>query len=316
LLRWYDHIHAVADTLNLFPAAKIQKTNFAPPPPLAPAPAKPGKAASVPSADNGGKKKEPSTANGPAPSAPAAANEAAGESTNESKKKDAKKKDTTLAAAPATPATSTSNNENPSARSSGPTIDVLDIRIGRIVGVKPHPNADSLYVEDIDLGEEQPRQVVSGLRKFVPLEAMQGRRVVVVCNLKPAKMRDVMSYGMVLCASNSDHTQVDPILPPEGAAVGERVKFEGYNAEPDAQINPKKKIMEKVGPDLVTDAGTIGFMDILAHYQRAVVAKKIAHASLLFFCFHAYKIPFKYQTTYYMSIISRPLMQIKFHART
>ena len=40
-------------------------------------------------------------------------------------------------------------------------------------------------------------QVVSGLVKFVPEEAMQGRRVVVVCNLKPAKMRDVMSYGMV-----------------------------------------------------------------------------------------------------------------------
>jgi len=40
-------------------------------------------------------------------------------------------------------------------------------------------------------------QVVSGLVKFVPEDKMQGRRVVVVCNLKPAKMRDVMSYGMV-----------------------------------------------------------------------------------------------------------------------
>ena len=40
-------------------------------------------------------------------------------------------------------------------------------------------------------------QVVSGLVKFVPLEKMHDRRVVVVCNLKPAKMRDVMSYGMV-----------------------------------------------------------------------------------------------------------------------
>lgn len=40
-------------------------------------------------------------------------------------------------------------------------------------------------------------QVVSGLVKFVPVEQMQNRRVVVVTNLKPAKMRDVMSYGMV-----------------------------------------------------------------------------------------------------------------------
>lgn len=51
--------------------------------------------------------------------------------------------------------------------------------------------------QEIDVGEEKPRQVISGLVKFVPVEAMQGRVVLVVCNLKPAKMRDVMSYGMV-----------------------------------------------------------------------------------------------------------------------
>jgi hypothetical protein len=45
-----------------------------------------------------------------------------------------------------------------------------------------------------------PLQVVSGLVKFVPEERMAGRRVVVVCNLKPARMRDVMSYGMVRTA--------------------------------------------------------------------------------------------------------------------
>ena len=46
-------------------------------------------------------------------------------------------------------------------------------------------------------------QVVSGLVKFVPVEQMQNRRVVVVTNLKPAKMRDVMSYGMVRCNQSS-----------------------------------------------------------------------------------------------------------------
>ena len=40
-----------------------------------------------------------------------------------------------------------------------PTVDALDIRVGRIVKVDQHPNAESLYVEDIDLGEEKPRQV-------------------------------------------------------------------------------------------------------------------------------------------------------------
>ena len=42
--------------------------------------------------------------------------------------------------------------------------------------------------------------MVSGLRNFVPIEQMQGRRVVVCTNLKPAKMRDVMSYGMASCS--------------------------------------------------------------------------------------------------------------------
>ena len=40
-----------------------------------------------------------------------------------------------------------------------PTVDVLDLRVGRIVKVEQHPNAEALYVEDIDLGEDKPRQV-------------------------------------------------------------------------------------------------------------------------------------------------------------
>ena len=225
LLRWYDHIHAVADSQALFPAASFEKPKFVPPPPPAPAP------------------KEKKDANGTA----AADAVPDGATSKKDKKKDKK---AAPAAAPATPATSSA--DGPSA---GPAVDMLDIRIGLITKVGPHPNADSLYLEEIDLGEGEPRQVVSGLRKFVPEEKMQNRKVVVVCNLKPAKMREGMSYGMVLCASNSDHTEVDPINPPEGAVVGEKVTFEGFSAEPEAQINPKKKIFEKIAPDLVTDAG-------------------------------------------------------------
>lgn len=77
----------------------------------------------------------------------------------------------------------------------------LDIRIGKIVEVSRHPDADALYVEKIDLGEPAPRTVVSGLVNFIPIEEMQDRMVVVLCNLKPAKMRGVESQGMVLCAS-------------------------------------------------------------------------------------------------------------------
>lgn len=77
----------------------------------------------------------------------------------------------------------------------------LDIRVGKIVEVSKHPDADSLYVEKIDLGEDKPRTIVSGLVNFIPIEEMQDRLVVVLCNLKPAKMRGIESQGMVLCAS-------------------------------------------------------------------------------------------------------------------
>jgi len=100
----------------------------------------------------------------------------------------------------------------------------LDIRIGKIVEVQRHPDADALYVEKIDLGkfsfgvlfhfyqihqkivccwlgEGTPRTVVSGLVQFVPESAMLNRLVVVLCNLKPVKMRGIESSAMVLCAS-------------------------------------------------------------------------------------------------------------------
>ncbi|CAH0687787.1 unnamed protein product [Spodoptera exigua] len=130
----------------------------------------------------------------------------------------------------------------------------LDIRVGRIVEVSRHPDADALYVEKIDLGEEEPRTVVSGLVNFVPLEEMQNRDVVVLCNLKPAKMRGIESKGMVLCASVDEPKQVEPLLAPEGSKPGDRVVVEGYETgEPDDVLNPKKKVWEKLQVDLKTN---------------------------------------------------------------
>ena len=60
----------------------------------------------------------------------------------------------------------------------------LDMRVGLITTAKKHPDADSLYIEEIDVGEEKPRQVISGLVKFVPIEEMQNRKAIILCNLK------------------------------------------------------------------------------------------------------------------------------------
>merc|ERR1712060_110690 len=102
----------------------------------------------------------------------------------------------------------------------------LDIRIGKIVEVSQHPDAEKLYVEKIDLGEPSPRTIVSGLVDFVPQDQMLNRMVVVLCNLKPAKMRGVESCGMVLCSSRAEPKEVEPLSVPEGSQPGDRVVVE------------------------------------------------------------------------------------------
>jgi methionine--tRNA ligase beta chain len=125
-----------------------------------------------------------------------------------------------------------------------PDIARVDLRVGQIVKVWPHPDAEKLYCEEIDVGEDKPRQIASGLRPYYTQEQMAGRRICVVCNLKPRPMVGFESQGMVLCAANADRSVVEFIEPPPGAKVGERLMVEGLitDAGPVAEvINPAKK---------------------------------------------------------------------------
>lgn len=127
----------------------------------------------------------------------------------------------------------------------------LDMRVGRIMTAEKHPDADSLYVEQVDVGEASPRTVVSGLVKHIPLDQMQNRMAVLMCNLKPAKMRGVVSQAMVMCASSPDKVEI--LDPPAGAVPGDRVTFQSFPGQPDKELNPKKKVWEQIQPDLRTD---------------------------------------------------------------
>ncbi|XP_044284594.1 aminoacyl tRNA synthase complex-interacting multifunctional protein 1 isoform X2 [Varanus komodoensis] len=127
----------------------------------------------------------------------------------------------------------------------------LDFRIGCIMAAKKHPDADTLYVEEVDVGEANPRTVVSGLVKHIPLEEMQNRMAIFLCNLKPVKMRGVLSQAMLMCASTPEKVEI--LIPPSGVVPGERITFEGFSGEPDKELNPKKKIWEQIQPDLHTN---------------------------------------------------------------
>lgn len=91
--------------------------------------------------------------------------------------------------------------EKPATPPADSTIDVrkLDFRIGKIIDINKHPDADSLYVEKIDCGEESPRTVVSGLVNHVPIEEMRDRIVMVLCNLKPVKVNHIFYFINTVC---------------------------------------------------------------------------------------------------------------------
>ena len=74
----------------------------------------------------------------------------------------------------------------------------LDLRLGTVLSAEPVPDADRLFVVEVDLGEDGPRQIVAGLAEFFRPEDLRGRQVVVVANLKPRKLRGVVSHGMIL----------------------------------------------------------------------------------------------------------------------
>ena len=124
---------------------------------------------------------------------------------------------------------------------------------------------DEVYCEEIDVGEEQPRTVMSGLRKFFSEEDLLNRKVVVITNLKPRRVGSFTSNGMVICAANADNTVVELVEPPKDAVVGETIQFEGLpEVVPDEDVNPNRKTSPwgKCADQLVvTEEGVAAFQE-------------------------------------------------------
>jgi methionyl-tRNA synthetase len=74
----------------------------------------------------------------------------------------------------------------------------VELKAGKILAAEPHPNADRLLVLKVDIGEPEPRNIVAGIAAKYSPDELVGKQVVIVCNLKPAKLRGVVSEGMLL----------------------------------------------------------------------------------------------------------------------
>ncbi|MEA2038152.1 MAG: methionine--tRNA ligase [Nanoarchaeota archaeon] len=117
----------------------------------------------------------------------------------------------------------------------------LDLKVAKIESVEDHPSADKLFIEHIDCGEK--RQIVSGLKDWYKKEDLVGKNIVIVSNLKAAKLRGVESKGMLLAAEEGELCEVLFV----SGNPGDKVGFDGLeNSSKQINIEQFAKIKMKV----------------------------------------------------------------------
>ena len=122
-----------------------------------------------------------------------------------------------------------SSGEPASAEDNFITIDdflKVELRVGEVKVAERIPKADKLLRFEIDLGEEKPRQILAGLAEYYDPEKLIGRKVVVVANLRPRKMRGLESQGMICAASLDNDSGPDPAIATflEDVEIGARLR--------------------------------------------------------------------------------------------
>ncbi|KAI4836850.1 tRNA import protein tRIP [Plasmodium brasilianum] len=120
-------------------------------------------------------------------------------------------------------------------------ISRLNILVGYVEEVEIHPDADTLYCLKVNVGEDKPRDICSGLRNKKNAEELMNKYVLVLANLKEKSLRGRKSYGMVLCGSFDE--KVELLTPPSGAKIGERIICENMdmNSLPDKSLSSDKE---------------------------------------------------------------------------
>jgi len=140
------------------------------------------------------------------------------------------------------------------------SLDGIELVVGRIEDIKDHPQADKLYVMSVDIGTEK-RQIIAGLKGYLSTDDLLGKDVVVVSNLKHAKLRGLESQGMLLAAEKDG--KVVPIHPESERAAGTRVGAGYFPQKKSVDIDELKskalrieqgRVLSSAGP-LMTEDG-------------------------------------------------------------
>jgi len=106
----------------------------------------------------------------------------------------------------------------------------IDFRVANVLSVEDHPEADKLYILQVDLGTEK-RQIVAGLKGYMKKEEIKGKNIIVVSNLKPAKLKGIESNGMLLAAEKNNAVRL--LLAPK-SRPGDRAYV--FEPKPEKQI--------------------------------------------------------------------------------
>ena len=122
----------------------------------------------------------------------------------------------------------------------------IDLRVAKVIDVKEHPDADKLLILQIDLGDLGKRVIVAGIKQYYSKEEIMGKNIIIITNLKPAKIRGIKSNGMLLAATDS--SGIVSLLNPNDSNPGSRIFIEGITYNPDdiVEFEKFKEIKMKV----------------------------------------------------------------------
>jgi len=141
----------------------------------------------------------------------------------------------------------------------------LDLVVAEIINAKPHPNADKLYVLDLNIGNEN-RTIVSGIRDSYTETELVGRKIVIIRNLKPANIRSITSNGMLLATEYEGKTYL--LTPPEKSKSGDKVTLDDLEI-----INQEISIEEFKKYSLQTQREGNQTIAVLYHKGRKIPLK-------------------------------------------
>jgi methionyl-tRNA synthetase len=168
--------------------------------------------------------------------------------------------------------------------------DTVALIAAKITEVEQHPEADKLYIERLDDGSEEGRTIVSGLVPHYRPDELLGRTIIVVSNLKPAKLRGVKSEGMLLAASardgeGPDAPEIVDVLFVDHVEPGTRLFLEGYEPSPsdsaDAPATKRIKIDDFFAIPIMARNGTVsvGSARLMAG-DRPVTTTRVSDGSV------------------------------------